>query len=92
MFPKAYRWVEEMRAIEEFVGAAFPESRFYEGAAGLFERLAREDAEQERGRSGSFLSDRQSASAVDIVGKAERSWRNALPNDSRSANNTPRES
>jgi 3-hydroxyisobutyrate dehydrogenase-like beta-hydroxyacid dehydrogenase len=57
MFPKAYRWVEEMRAIEEFVGAAFPESRFYEGAAGLFERLAREDAEEERRRLGLFLSE-----------------------------------
>jgi len=57
MFPKAYRWVEEMRAIEEFVGAAYPESRVYEGAAGLFERLARPDADAERQCLGSFLKD-----------------------------------
>ena len=58
MYPKAYRWVEEMRAISEFVGPAFPESRFYDGAAALFERLARDDAEQERGRLSAFLADR----------------------------------
>jgi len=58
MYPKAYRWVEEMRAISEFVGASFPESRFYEGAAGLFERLASEDAEEERRRLSAFLPDR----------------------------------
>jgi 3-hydroxyisobutyrate dehydrogenase-like beta-hydroxyacid dehydrogenase len=58
MFPKAYRWVEEMRAISEFVGPGFPESQFYDGAAGLYERLARDDAEEERGRLSSFLADR----------------------------------
>jgi len=56
MYPKAYRWVEEMRAISEFVGAAFPESSVYEGAAGLYERLAREDAQPERDRLDAFLS------------------------------------
>jgi 3-hydroxyisobutyrate dehydrogenase-like beta-hydroxyacid dehydrogenase len=44
MYPKAYRWVEEMHAIAEFVGADFPESVIYKGAADLFERLASEDA------------------------------------------------
>jgi len=58
MYPKAYRWVEEMRAISEFVGPGFPESQFYDGAAGLYERLARDDAEEERGRLSSFLADR----------------------------------
>jgi 3-hydroxyisobutyrate dehydrogenase-like beta-hydroxyacid dehydrogenase len=58
MYSKAYRWVEEMRAISEFVGAPFPESRFYEGAAGLYERLAREDAEGERARLDAFLAER----------------------------------
>jgi putative dehydrogenase len=58
MYPKAYRWVEEMRAISEFVGAAFPEKSFYDGAAALFERIAREDAGGERRQLSSFLSDR----------------------------------
>jgi L-threonate 2-dehydrogenase len=57
MYPKAYRWVEEMRAISEFIGAAFPESQVYDGAAALFERLAREDAEEERGRLNAFLAE-----------------------------------
>ena len=40
MYPKAYRWVEEMRAISEFIGVPFPEAKMFEGAAGLYERLA----------------------------------------------------
>jgi 3-hydroxyisobutyrate dehydrogenase-like beta-hydroxyacid dehydrogenase len=40
MYSKAYRWVEEMHAISEFVGDGFPESVIYEGAAGLYQRLA----------------------------------------------------
>lgn len=40
MYSKAYRWVEEMHAIAEFVGDGFPESVIYEGAAGLYQRLA----------------------------------------------------
>ena len=40
MYPKAYRWVEEMHAISEFVGSDFPEARIYDGAAGLYQRLA----------------------------------------------------
>lgn len=42
MVPKAYRWVEEMRAIAGFVGPDFPESGIYEGAAELYGRLARD--------------------------------------------------
>ena len=40
MYPKAYRWVAEMREISDFLGAEFPESRIFEGAAGLYERDA----------------------------------------------------
>src|SRR5947208_1368825 len=37
MYPKAYRWVEEMHAISEFIGEEFPEALIYKGAAGLYE-------------------------------------------------------
>ncbi|WP_426425111.1 DUF1932 domain-containing protein [Bradyrhizobium genosp. A] len=40
MYPKAYRWVEEMHAISEFIGDEFPEAQIYKGAAGLYERIA----------------------------------------------------
>ncbi|WP_407117564.1 DUF1932 domain-containing protein [Bradyrhizobium sp. LMG 9283] len=40
MYPKAYRWVEEMHAISEFIGEEFPEALIYKGAAGLYERIA----------------------------------------------------
>ena len=56
MFPKAYRWVEEMRAIAEFVGPSLPESQFYTAAAGLYERIAGDDAAEQRRRLSSFLA------------------------------------
>jgi 3-hydroxyisobutyrate dehydrogenase-like beta-hydroxyacid dehydrogenase len=40
MYPKAYRWVEEMHAISDFIGGSFPESIMFEGAAGLYQRMA----------------------------------------------------
>jgi 3-hydroxyisobutyrate dehydrogenase-like beta-hydroxyacid dehydrogenase len=40
MYPKAYRWVEEMHAISDFIGEGFPESIMFEGAAGLYQRIA----------------------------------------------------
>jgi len=40
MYQKAYRWVDEMRFIAEFVGATFPEAGIFDGAAGLYQRLA----------------------------------------------------
>jgi 3-hydroxyisobutyrate dehydrogenase-like beta-hydroxyacid dehydrogenase len=40
MPPKAYRWVAEMEEIAGFIGADFAEHRIYEGAAGLYDRLA----------------------------------------------------
>jgi L-threonate 2-dehydrogenase len=42
MYPKAYRWVEEMHAISDFIGGSFPESIMFEGAAGLYQRIADE--------------------------------------------------
>jgi putative dehydrogenase len=46
MYPKAYRWVEEMHAISGFIGAAFPESKIFEGAAGIYERIAASEADR----------------------------------------------
>ena len=40
MFPKAYRWVPEMREIEHFIGAERPESQILKGASDLYIRLA----------------------------------------------------
>jgi len=40
MPPKAYRWVAEMEEIAAFIGDGFAEHRIYEGAAGLYARLA----------------------------------------------------
>jgi 3-hydroxyisobutyrate dehydrogenase-like beta-hydroxyacid dehydrogenase len=40
MPPKAYRWVAEMEEIAAFIGDEFAEHRIYEGAAGLYARLA----------------------------------------------------
>ncbi|SAK89728.1 tartronate semialdehyde reductase [Caballeronia temeraria] len=44
MPPKAYRWVAEMDEIAQFIGDEYAEHRIYEGAAGLYARLA-EDKE-----------------------------------------------
>ncbi|VXB37368.1 Phosphogluconate dehydrogenase, NAD-binding protein [Burkholderia sp. 8Y] len=44
MPPKAYRWVAEMEEIAAFVGDAYAEHRIYEGAAGLYARLASDNA------------------------------------------------
>ncbi|WP_250526528.1 NAD(P)-dependent oxidoreductase [Caballeronia sp. GAWG2-1] len=42
MPPKAYRWVAEMEEIAGFIGDEHAEHRIYEGAAGLYERLAQD--------------------------------------------------
>jgi 3-hydroxyisobutyrate dehydrogenase-like beta-hydroxyacid dehydrogenase len=42
MPPKAYRWVAEMEEIAGFIGDDFAEHRIYEGAAGLYDRLAKD--------------------------------------------------
>jgi len=44
MYPKAYRWVAEMRAISDLIGQVRPEAMIFEGAAGLYERIARDVA------------------------------------------------
>ena len=40
MWPKAYRWVAEMRQIAEFVGSPDEGATIYEGAALLYQRIA----------------------------------------------------
>jgi 3-hydroxyisobutyrate dehydrogenase-like beta-hydroxyacid dehydrogenase len=51
MYPKAYRWVEEMHAISDFIGESFPESIMFKGAAGLYQRVA-DDIAGDRALSG----------------------------------------
>ncbi|AUH65853.1 NAD(P)-dependent oxidoreductase [Paracoccus zhejiangensis] len=40
MFPKAYRWVNEMEQIADFLGPDRPESQVWQGLAGLYQRIA----------------------------------------------------
>jgi len=40
MLPKAYRWVEEMRQIREFVGPEAAAGLLYQGASDLFQHIA----------------------------------------------------
>jgi 3-hydroxyisobutyrate dehydrogenase-like beta-hydroxyacid dehydrogenase len=40
MYSKAYRWVDEMESISEFIGDTFPENNIFVGAAALFERIS----------------------------------------------------
>ncbi len=44
MLPKAYRWVEEMRQIGEFLSPDSAAQTIYQGAAELFDRIARDVA------------------------------------------------
>ncbi len=57
MFPKAYRWVDEMEEIASFVGPR-PEAKIFEGIAGLYEALAADEAGQkaETGALSRFFS------------------------------------
>jgi 3-hydroxyisobutyrate dehydrogenase-like beta-hydroxyacid dehydrogenase len=45
MFPKAYRWVAEMEQIAEFIDEENRGASIFEGAARLYERIARDVAE-----------------------------------------------
>ena len=45
MFRKAYRWVDEMGEIAEFLGSAGAGATIYEGAARLYAQIS---ADQER--------------------------------------------
>jgi 3-hydroxyisobutyrate dehydrogenase-like beta-hydroxyacid dehydrogenase len=47
MLPKAYRWVEEMRQIHDFVRPDAAAGLLYQGAAGLFKHIA-EDRQADR--------------------------------------------
>ncbi|SNY91127.1 3-hydroxyisobutyrate dehydrogenase [Cohaesibacter sp. ES.047] len=40
MYPKAYRWVDEMREIAEFLGKDRPEYKLWQGMADLYQALA----------------------------------------------------
>ncbi len=44
MFPKAYRWVAEMREIAEFAAADSAAAEMFRGAAALYDRLSRDIA------------------------------------------------
>jgi 3-hydroxyisobutyrate dehydrogenase-like beta-hydroxyacid dehydrogenase len=48
MYPKAYRWIGEMREIAEFLGEDEAAAMMFEGAARLFERLAADVAGEKR--------------------------------------------
>jgi L-threonate 2-dehydrogenase len=56
MYDKAYRWVDEMQSIAEFIGD-FPEAAMLNGAAGLFARMAEDVAgpNEERGQIDLFF-------------------------------------
>lgn len=58
MYDKAYRWVPEMREIAAFLGEEHAEHRLFEGAAGLYERLAADNAGEraEIGALAAFLA------------------------------------
>jgi putative dehydrogenase len=53
MLPKAYRWVEEMRQIEDFVAADPAAAQIYRGASQLYDRLA-QDFSHDGNESGVF--------------------------------------
>ena len=58
MYPKAYRWVDEMNQIAAFLGPDRPENQIWQGLAGLYQALAddRAGAESEIAALDSFLS------------------------------------
>jgi putative dehydrogenase len=57
MYPKAYRWVAEMREISAFLDEDKPAAMIFEGAAQLYERLASDFANEgkERGTLDGFF-------------------------------------
>lgn len=58
MFPKAYRWVAEMREIATFAAEDPGAARIFEGAAELYERIAQDvvGERREAGRLENFLT------------------------------------
>src|SRR5271166_5667890 len=57
MYPKAYRWVAEMREIAAFLGEDKAAAMIFEGAAQLYDRLATDIANEgkERGILDAFF-------------------------------------
>lgn len=55
MYPKAYRWVNEMEQIADFLGPERPESQIWQGLAGLYQRLA--DDRDRDGAQAALLQD-----------------------------------
>jgi L-threonate 2-dehydrogenase len=57
MYPKAYRWVAEMREIATFLGEDRAAAMIFEGAARLYDRLAIDIANEgkERGSLDGFF-------------------------------------
>jgi putative dehydrogenase len=60
MYPKAYRWVPEMREIAAFLSEDKAAAMIFEGAAQLYDRLATDIANegQERGTLDEFFQKR----------------------------------
>jgi hypothetical protein len=60
MYPKAYRWVAEMREIAAFLSEDKAAAMIFEGAAQLYDRLATDIANegQERGTLDEFFRSR----------------------------------
>lgn len=56
MYPKAYRWVAEMREIAGFLGEGDGAALMWEGAARLYERLASSDAAAEIAALDAFIA------------------------------------
>jgi uncharacterized protein DUF1932 len=57
MYPKAYRWVAEMREIATFLSEDRAAAMMFEGAAQLYDRLSADSANQgqERGTLDEFF-------------------------------------
>ena len=57
MFPKAHRWVAEMREIAEFLDGDDRGAMIYEGAARLYDRIAAENSHDEQAEGIRALAD-----------------------------------
>ncbi|MGC1676777.1 MAG: DUF1932 domain-containing protein [Candidatus Binataceae bacterium] len=71
MFPKAHRWIAEMKEIAEFLGGNDQGAMIYEGAACLYERIAAENAHHEQTDGIRALAD-FCAAAIDSIRKSPK--------------------
>lgn len=71
MFPKAHRWVAEMREIAEFLDGNDRGAMIYEGAACLYERIAAENADHEQTAGIRALAD-FCAATIDSIRKSSK--------------------